>query len=230
MRKVTAIRVFLAHIAQVTHLADLITFSKGARKALYNRNWDDAIANIAILYSMLTINEMLNLIINCLSARTQHTDANTYSYIFLFPFFFTTLVTTSSKWGKHTKFTNRAGLVVQMLRDDIAPEMCTVAWAKMYEMLVTQDLLPEDNPAAAQSSPGMKQIRELLLWKVSCNAAVCHAIWYLYVRLFNLTVTVLQYDRAVRTDCDCHMCIHVKRGTKETSRILPHVMLFITCH
>ncbi|KAF5839008.1 FtsJ-like methyltransferase-domain-containing protein [Dunaliella salina] len=57
-------------------------------------------------------------------------------------------------WGKHTFFTNRAGSVVPKLRDTVQPEMCTIAWAKMYEMLVFQDLLPAGSPAAAQSSPG----------------------------------------------------------------------------
>lgn len=59
-----------------------------------------------------------------------------------------------STWGKHTTFTNRAGLVVGKLRSAVAPEMCTIAWAKMYEMIVAQDLLPGGHAAAAPASPG----------------------------------------------------------------------------
>eukprot|EP00742_Colponemidia_sp_Colp-10_P005154 GILJ01005504.1.p1 GENE.GILJ01005504.1~~GILJ01005504.1.p1 ORF type:complete len:917 (-),score=93.02 GILJ01005504.1:89-2839(-) len=45
-------------------------------------------------------------------------------------------------WGKHTNFTNRTGRVVQKLRYQIDAEMCTVAWAKFYEMVETYDLVP----------------------------------------------------------------------------------------
>ena len=64
-------------------------------------------------------------------------------------------------WGKHTSFTNRAGLIVNTLRDGFQPEMCTIAWAKMYEMLVFQDLLPAEHPAAAPPAPGQA-------WKAFC--------------------------------------------------------------
>ncbi|GAX83199.1 hypothetical protein CEUSTIGMA_g10625.t1 [Chlamydomonas eustigma] len=45
-------------------------------------------------------------------------------------------------WGKHTGFTNCAGDVVYKLRDKFQPEMCTIAWAKMYECLIQYDLIP----------------------------------------------------------------------------------------
>lgn len=35
---------------------------------------------------------------------------------------------------------NRAGDVVRHLRSSYQPEMCTVAWAKMYETIVAYDL------------------------------------------------------------------------------------------
>ena len=35
---------------------------------------------------------------------------------------------------------NRAGDVVRHLRSKYQPEMCTVAWAKMYETIDTYDL------------------------------------------------------------------------------------------
>ena len=51
-------------------------------------------------------------------------------------------------WGAHTSFTNRAGLVVRQIRQHHGElELCTTAWAKMYESIVTFDLL----------SPGLGQ-------------------------------------------------------------------------
>jgi len=46
-------------------------------------------------------------------------------------------------WGAHTSFTNRAGNVVRHIRQTQGEvELCTTAWAKMYESIVTFDLLP----------------------------------------------------------------------------------------
>eukprot|EP00983_Pelagomonas_calceolata_P120418 1160704-Pelagomonas_calceolata.AAC.11 len=85
-------------------------------------------------------------------------------------------------WGKHTFFTNRAGLVVPKLRDSIQPEMCTIAWAKMYEMLVFQDLLPAESSAAAQSSPGVCHQGECLdAWHASTQPRESLLIIYLRV-------------------------------------------------
>lgn len=47
-------------------------------------------------------------------------------------------------WGSHTKRTLRTGDVVFSLRRDFGPEMCTIAWAKMYEILTTYSLLGEN--------------------------------------------------------------------------------------
>ena len=45
-------------------------------------------------------------------------------------------------WGAHTAFTNRAGFVVRQIRQNHGEvELCTTAWAKMYEAIVTFDLL-----------------------------------------------------------------------------------------
>lgn len=44
---------------------------------------------------------------------------------------------------------NRAGNVVRHLRSKCEPEMCTVAWAKMYETIVTYDLF---NAASLKAS------------------------------------------------------------------------------
>ena len=50
----------------------------------------------------------------------------------------------SRPWGAHTSFTNRAGNVVRHIRQSQGEvELCTTAWAKMYESIVTFDLLPE---------------------------------------------------------------------------------------
>ncbi len=50
----------------------------------------------------------------------------------------------SRPWGAHTSFTNRAGNVVRHIRQTQGEvELCTTAWAKMYESIVTCDLLPE---------------------------------------------------------------------------------------
>ena len=38
---------------------------------------------------------------------------------------------------------------MEHLRNTYSPEMCTIAWAKMYEMIGTFNLLPEDSPALA---------------------------------------------------------------------------------
>lgn len=47
-------------------------------------------------------------------------------------------------WGAHTAFTNRAGNVVRHIRQRHGEvELCTTAWAKMYECIVTFDLLPD---------------------------------------------------------------------------------------
>eukprot|EP00762_Andalucia_godoyi_P001987 ANDGO_02632.mRNA.1 Cap-specific mRNA (nucleoside-2'-O-)-methyltransferase 2 len=40
-----------------------------------------------------------------------------------------------SVWKPHTRNTNPTGDVIRFLRKQIGPEMCTTAWAKMYEML-----------------------------------------------------------------------------------------------
>jgi len=45
-------------------------------------------------------------------------------------------------WHKHTSFTNLAGDVVFQVRRNIQPEVCTIAWCKLYELLHGYDLLP----------------------------------------------------------------------------------------
>lgn len=50
-----------------------------------------------------------------------------------------------SKWSKHTYFTNRSGKIVRSIRTKIRPELCTIAWVKMYEIISTYpDLIPFD--------------------------------------------------------------------------------------
>jgi len=45
------------------------------------------------------------------------------------------------RWSSHTNFTSLSSTVIRELKKDIAPEMCTVAWTKFYEMLCAYDLL-----------------------------------------------------------------------------------------
>ncbi len=52
-----------------------------------------------------------------------------------------------SAWGQHTRRTNRAGEVVPFLRKEFQPELCTIAFAKMYECIERYDLLAKDSPA-----------------------------------------------------------------------------------
>ena len=52
-----------------------------------------------------------------------------------------------SVWGQHTRRTNRAGEVVPHLRKEFQPELCTIAFAKMYECIERYDLLVKDSPA-----------------------------------------------------------------------------------
>lgn len=49
---------------------------------------------------------------------------------------------------RHINLMNRAGDVVRHLRSKYQPEMCTVAWAKMYETITTYDLLDAASPQA----------------------------------------------------------------------------------
>ena len=46
-------------------------------------------------------------------------------------------------WHKHTHFTNRAGVIVSMLRREFQTEMCTQAWAKFHEILWTFNIVPQ---------------------------------------------------------------------------------------
>ncbi|KAL0044230.1 hypothetical protein WJX82_005654 [Trebouxia sp. C0006] len=56
-------------------------------------------------------------------------------------------------WGAHTSFTNRAGNVVRHIRQTQGEvELCTTAWAKMYESIVTFDLLPESGTLLSGSA------------------------------------------------------------------------------
>lgn len=51
-------------------------------------------------------------------------------------------------WGSHTSFTNRAGNVVRQIRQGQGEvELCTTAWTKMYESIVSFDLLPASGGA-----------------------------------------------------------------------------------
>ncbi|CAG9461865.1 unnamed protein product [Pedinophyceae sp. YPF-701] len=63
-----------------------------------------------------------------------------------------------SVWGKHTTFTNRAGDVVRRLRQSVAPEMCTIAWAKMYEMIHACGLLTEEAVGRARADPARQAV------------------------------------------------------------------------
>lgn len=47
-------------------------------------------------------------------------------------------------WHQHTRRTNKAGLVVHHLRNNLHPEMCTQAWAKFHEIINTYNLIPEE--------------------------------------------------------------------------------------
>lgn len=38
-------------------------------------------------------------------------------------------------WKNLTQFTSQCGDVVRTLRNEVRPELCTGAWAKMYQML-----------------------------------------------------------------------------------------------
>lgn len=59
------------------------------------------------------------------------------------------LATSCRPWGSHTAFTNRAGNVVRQIRQGQGEvELCTTAWAKMYESIVSFDLLPAAGSAA----------------------------------------------------------------------------------
>ena len=61
-------------------------------------------------------------------------------------------------WGAHTSFTNRAGNVVRHIRQHQGEvELCTTAWAKMYESIVSFDLLPSHG----QTSPADRAVGHL---------------------------------------------------------------------
>ena len=47
-------------------------------------------------------------------------------------------------WSSHTRFTDRAGLVVGALRRDFQPELCTQGWTKFQEMVCSFPLVPEE--------------------------------------------------------------------------------------
>lgn len=70
-------------------------------------------------------------------------------------FCLTTGVLTCRPWGQHTSFTNRAGNVVRQIRQQQGEvELCTTAWAKMYESIVTFDLLPATGVALGHLENG----------------------------------------------------------------------------
>ncbi|KAJ8339697.1 hypothetical protein SKAU_G00343300 [Synaphobranchus kaupii] len=46
-------------------------------------------------------------------------------------------------WHQHTSFTNRAGKVIAHVRAAANAEICTQAWCKFYEILVTFSLVPD---------------------------------------------------------------------------------------
>jgi hypothetical protein len=56
-------------------------------------------------------------------------------------------------WEKHAAQVNRAGAVVPHLRTKsaAAPEMCTIAWAKMYEICETMQVLPPEKETEGKS-------------------------------------------------------------------------------
>ena len=47
-------------------------------------------------------------------------------------------------WSSHTRFTDRAGLIVGAIRRDFQPELCTQGWAKFQEMLCSFQVVPEE--------------------------------------------------------------------------------------
>lgn len=49
-------------------------------------------------------------------------------------------------WHKLTSFTNLTGDVMYSLKRQFSPELCTVAWAKMYEILYRFRLLEQRGP------------------------------------------------------------------------------------
>lgn len=49
-----------------------------------------------------------------------------------------------AEWGTHTNYTSLTSLIVRELRKKIAPELCTIAWTKMYEMLYAYELCGKD--------------------------------------------------------------------------------------
>ena len=60
---------------------------------------------------------------------------------------------TCRPWGTHTAFTNRAGQVVRHIRQHFGEvELCTTAWAKMYECIAAFDLLPSTSSMTAGKS------------------------------------------------------------------------------
>ena len=69
------------------------------------------------------------------------------------------LVLCSRPWGAHTSFTNRAGNVVRHIRQTQGEvELCTTAWAKMYESIVTFNLLPRSGtPPNGSAAVGRAQ-------------------------------------------------------------------------
>jgi cap2 methyltransferase len=48
------------------------------------------------------------------------------------------------EWHQHTRRTHKAGLVVRHLRENVQAEMCTQAWAKMYEILGSYKVVPQE--------------------------------------------------------------------------------------
>ena len=46
------------------------------------------------------------------------------------------------QWRRHTGKTNPCGLVVKHLRDVVNPELCTQAWAKFYEIVSSNNVIP----------------------------------------------------------------------------------------
>ncbi|KAK3087534.1 hypothetical protein FSP39_007219 [Pinctada imbricata] len=50
-----------------------------------------------------------------------------------------------SEWHSHTQFMNFAGNIVQDVRQQLHPELCTQAWCKFYEIISTYDLVDFDS-------------------------------------------------------------------------------------
>lgn len=48
------------------------------------------------------------------------------------------------EWHFHTRKTHKAGLVVKHLREKVQAEMCTQAWAKLYEILYSYEVIPQE--------------------------------------------------------------------------------------